>query len=127
VAHRLVKREAVGHLRRRQHRDLKDVLEPIEQGAALVVVDRLVRHRQHVVRTEGGQRRVGLAGWPLETLQLLDDSQRSTHARGLAAKRLADEAAGPAGALEPDRKSTRLNSSHVKISYAVFCLKKQKR
>src|SRR5690606_42066610 len=25
-----------------------------------------------------------------------------------------------------DRKSTRLNSSHVKISYAVFCLKKEK-
>src|SRR5690606_26460206 len=25
----------------------------------------------------------------------------------------------------PDRKSTRLNSSHVKISYAVFCLKKK--
>src|SRR5215475_14689627 len=27
---------------------------------------------------------------------------------------------------EQDRKSTRLNSSHVKISYAVFCLKKKK-
>src|SRR5690606_39699873 len=27
----------------------------------------------------------------------------------------------------PDRKSTRLNSSHVKISYAVFCLKKKNR
>src|SRR5690349_23944112 len=26
----------------------------------------------------------------------------------------------------PDRKSTRLNSSHVEISYAVFCLKKKK-
>src|SRR5690606_41805476 len=26
---------------------------------------------------------------------------------------------------EADRKSTRLNSSHVKISYAVFCLKKK--
>src|SRR5690606_39327992 len=26
---------------------------------------------------------------------------------------------------EKDRKSTRLNSSHVKISYAVFCLKKK--
>src|SRR5690606_42152282 len=26
---------------------------------------------------------------------------------------------------QPDRKSTRLNSSHVKISYAVFCLKKK--
>src|ERR1039457_7590979 len=29
--------------------------------------------------------------------------------------------------LAPDRKSTRLNSSHLVISYAVFCLKKQKR
>src|SRR5690606_40507728 len=29
--------------------------------------------------------------------------------------------------LEQDRKSTRLNSSHVKISYAVFCLKKKKK
>src|SRR5437870_7048795 len=28
--------------------------------------------------------------------------------------------------LRGDRKSTRLNSSHVAISYAVFCLKKQK-
>src|SRR5438067_4750189 len=28
--------------------------------------------------------------------------------------------------LEVDRKSTRLNSSHVSISYAVFCLKKKK-
>src|SRR5690554_7600333 len=27
---------------------------------------------------------------------------------------------------EKDRKSTRLNSSHVRISYAVFCLKKKK-
>src|SRR5256885_6207126 len=28
--------------------------------------------------------------------------------------------------LRPDRKSTRLNSSHLVISYAVFCLKKNK-
>src|SRR5690349_24203470 len=28
---------------------------------------------------------------------------------------------------EQDRKSTRLNSSHVEISYAVFCLKKKKK
>src|SRR5438874_8090284 len=28
---------------------------------------------------------------------------------------------------QEDRKSTRLNSSHVEISYAVFCLKKKKR
>src|SRR5690349_23701249 len=31
------------------------------------------------------------------------------------------------GAVAPDRKSTRLNSSHVEISYAVFCLKKKKK
>src|SRR5699024_12634359 len=38
--------------------------------------------------------------------------------------------AGPAlavgGLIMSDRKSTRLNSSHVSISYAVFCLKKKK-
>src|SRR5690606_40366231 len=32
----------------------------------------------------------------------------------------------PGGLVSPDRKSTRLNSSHVKISYAVCCLKKKK-
>src|SRR5690349_23894075 len=33
---------------------------------------------------------------------------------------------GPAKPPALDRKSTRLNSSHVEISYAVFCLKKKK-
>src|SRR5690554_3753403 len=31
------------------------------------------------------------------------------------------------GTVSGDRKSTRLNSSHVRISYAVFCLKKKKK
>src|SRR3712207_8044905 len=31
----------------------------------------------------------------------------------------------PVGEREADRKSTRLNSSHANISYAVFCLKKK--
>src|SRR3712207_8566546 len=34
--------------------------------------------------------------------------------------------ASHAQAGDPDRKSTRLNSSHANISYAVFCLKKKK-
>src|SRR5688572_32265330 len=34
---------------------------------------------------------------------------------------------GPLLAIWGDRKSTRLNSSHSQISYAVFCLKKKKR
>src|SRR5438309_9963807 len=33
----------------------------------------------------------------------------------------------PVGRHERDRKSTRLNSSHSSISYAVFCLKKKKK
>src|SRR5437868_12111618 len=32
---------------------------------------------------------------------------------------------GPLAQFSADRKSTRLNSSHVSISYAVFCLKKK--
>src|SRR2546430_9406977 len=39
---------------------------------------------------------------------------------------LLSPAAAPVGSAE-DRKSTRLNSSHSQISYAVFCLKKKKR
>src|SRR2546426_8334709 len=35
--------------------------------------------------------------------------------------------AGRAKSVRPDRKSTRLNSSHLVISYAVFCLKKKKK
>src|SRR2546430_9345986 len=34
--------------------------------------------------------------------------------------------AAPAERIAEDRKSTRLNSSHSQISYAVFCLKKKK-
>src|SRR5258707_9300307 len=46
-----------------------------------------------------------------------------------AEKRVGIELLGLAmlgGLVEQDRKSTRLNSSHANISYAVFCLKKKK-
>src|SRR5688500_19149657 len=38
---------------------------------------------------------------------------------------LVDRVAAVLGAEDGDRKSTRLNSSHLVISYAVFCLKKK--
>src|SRR2546430_9091989 len=38
-----------------------------------------------------------------------------------------DDGRGRRAASSPDRKSTRLNSSHSQISYAVFCLKKKKK
>src|SRR3712207_7920049 len=40
---------------------------------------------------------------------------------------IAAAAAGPLPVDVVDRKSTRLNSSHANISYAVFCLKKKKK
>src|SRR5437868_13284854 len=43
------------------------------------------------------------------------------------AQRLGGYSLGGADLLRRDRKSTRLNSSHVSISYAVFCLKKKKK
>src|SRR5256885_9818021 len=46
-------------------------------------------------------------------------------AKALLATYLAGELRRPAFFLVADRKSTRLNSSHLVISYAVFCLKKK--
>src|SRR3712207_7352521 len=48
--------------------------------------------------------------------------------RGVGPRRPADARVGAeqAARRRPDRKSTRLNSSHANISYAVFCLKKKK-
>src|SRR2546430_16490201 len=63
-----------------------------------------------------------------------NDGGRSGGARGGAAllgRRDLDAALGGAVLTPPqkrgDRKSTRLNSSHSQISYAVFCLKKKKK
>src|SRR5690242_21535273 len=50
----------------------------------------------------------------------------ATSAFTLARERGYDEIAAIIDEEEQDRKSTRLNSSHMSISYAVFCLKKKK-
>src|SRR5690625_6501813 len=53
---------------------------------------------------------------------------RTPHTETYAYVGLATPCEGPAVAVSTtrDRKSTRLNSSHVAISYAVFCLKKKR-
>src|SRR6267378_6109305 len=51
-------------------------------------------------------------------------SRRSPRAKG---RDSACPCAGASSRSTGDRKSTRLNSSHVEISYAVFCLKKKKK
>src|SRR5256885_3890036 len=47
-------------------------------------------------------------------------------ATGLALAAAAAAGRGAVASASPDRKSTRLNSSHLVNSYAVFCLKKKK-
>src|SRR5438874_8157374 len=54
-------------------------------------------------------------------LKPIDDRKGKGHAASDIVARVA-----PKLFSVPDRKSTRLNSSHVEISYAVFCLKKKK-
>src|SRR3712207_8530054 len=52
--------------------------------------------------------------------------RRLGRVRALSGRQCAqDHGADHPGGLPPDRKSTRLNSSHANISYAVFCLKKK--
>src|SRR2546422_796787 len=64
-------------------------------------------------------------------LHLLHSAGGMMSAAAARARPLAMAASGPAAgvaaAAHLDRKSTRLNSSHGYISYAVFCLKKKKR
>src|SRR5256885_10840924 len=58
------------------------------------------------------------------------NSRRAARAHGMDASVPSVEIADDADAScrrRPDRKSTRLNSSHLVISYAVFCLKKKKK
>src|SRR3712207_8379825 len=60
----------------------------------------------------------------------LGHARRHTRARGRPQPRTAPSRRRPGsmrlkGVEPPDRKSTRLNSSHANISYAVFCLKKK--
>src|SRR3712207_8200619 len=54
------------------------------------------------------------------------DAQRLARARHLGLQ-LAQQRGPDPGVAVLDRKSTRLNSSHANISYAVFCLKKKKK
>src|SRR3989442_11306083 len=83
-------------------------LKIVHEDAALIVIDKpagLVVHPG--------------AGQPDRTLL----NALLAHAPALAGV----PRAGIVHRLDKDRKSTRLNSSHVRISYAVFCLKKKKR
>src|SRR5688572_31689989 len=64
-----------------------------------------------------------------DALPIFADSQAGLRRRtsGSRAPIRAAQRGSEDGAGDGDRKSTRLNSSHSQISYAVFCLKKKKK
>src|SRR5690606_41326769 len=80
----------------------------LHDALPILIFMSFARNQDHVIDARGMNRGFDRAG----TIRL--DPQRERVVAG----------SGPTGA---DRKSTRLNSSHVKISYAVFCLKKKKK
>src|SRR5438876_9097173 len=90
-------------------------------GTAAVAAIILRKERRAVEAFARGGATSPAAAQSLEALGIPD---------GLAVQRLRDHAVLREGApglyfVDLDRKSTRLNSSHPSISYAVFCLKKK--
>src|SRR5438552_8102249 len=65
--------------------------------------------------------------FPYTTLFRSMTTTASREKKGVAAKPAPRTGCTPTTAKKLDRKSTRLNSSHQIISYAVFCLKKKKK
>src|SRR5690606_41038739 len=74
----------------------------------------------------GDQEGLPLAGRGIDHLAVLEDQAHILHFAAVMHRREAETDRSLDAVLQ-DRKSTRLNSSHVKISYAVFCLKKKKK
>src|SRR5207253_10527675 len=74
------------------------------------------------------EKAVKIAGLGRQNLRLIEVDERfAMRPDALAAQLRQDRDAGRIPCFVcADRKSTRLNSSHVAISYAVFCLKKKK-
>src|SRR3712207_7523150 len=74
-------------------------------------------------RSEGVEAVRRLPARPLVVGRAVQEAEHADHAVGADHR----HQHGPRGADgDEDRKSTRLNSSHANISYAVFCLKKKK-
>src|SRR5690606_18686752 len=96
----------------------RDGAAPQTRVAAVEGLDHLLHAGEPAIRALGEAARHDR----VEAAELLPWQEPLHGARGLVQVQLQDP--GEGGRVEGDRKSTRLNSSHVKISYAVFCLKK---
>src|SRR5580698_10721397 len=83
-----------------------------------------VAQRDRARQGRTGQRRVDLGDLDRALGPPPDAIESHGHVRRIAELRVVDGVIRQHS--QADRKSTRLNSSHMSISYAVFCLKKKK-
>src|SRR5437588_7757449 len=98
------------------------------------VKSRFTRSANETARLSGRvrffRRFFGLATKPWRAIDFATDFSLTTHPTARKSTTNRGEPCRPcaaANATVGDRKSTRLNSSHTVISYAVFCLKKKKK
>src|SRR2546430_5081625 len=96
----------------------ENFLKGRDGGLKLLLVDVALGFVKQIVERIGKLLRFGLAGWLCFCGSLRPGCRRIILInRGIPSQSLG---------IKLDRKSTRLNSSHSQISYAVFCLKKKK-
>src|SRR3989442_4590780 len=91
---------------------VEDVQLPLPTAAPAAAGESELARNLETLRFTPRQRRRRLAELEITETYLLEVPEAAREARM---------------AMQSDRKSTRLNSSHVRISYAVFCLKKKKK
>src|ERR1035441_11028813 len=97
--------------------DGKDALAKLTRPVNLVITDLNMPNLDGIGLIRRLRANPACKGIPI--VMLTTESQDARKQEG--------KAAGATGwIVKPDRKSTRLNSSHLGISYAVFCLKKKK-
>src|SRR2546430_5347048 len=93
---------------------------------ALIYSRAVAQHNDFSTSTTVGQLGANVHSTPVN--QLLTPTGRQLELPGMRPQAMALSSSGRLLAVSgrTDRKSTRLNSSHSQISYAVFCLKKKK-
>src|SRR5690606_14298421 len=111
---------------RSKGKDPREKLLIFSDGLDVDAIEGAYRHFEGKVRMAFGWGTnltndfAGCSPTPTSGLNAISLVCKVTEANGRPAVKLSDNPEKATG----DRKSTRLNSSHVKISYAVFCLKK---
>src|SRR5204862_427459 len=107
--------------------DVRDTSLRLPPGVSGTIVDVRVFNRHGIDKDE---RALAIEREEIERLKKDSDDERNILNRAtwsrLREMLLGQVATATPKGLKKDRKSTRLNSSHVEISYAVFCLKKKK-